>query len=703
MLQEEEEKKKKEEKEKEGPIGGFCEDRCFASVPTRTPTLGPQPSLIGRALEEEVRTMRPSELSGPQERLVKPRIQLLSLLSALLAAITSLWSLRDPDACVTFTEEQAYTPKRCKALKDYADANTHLLGFCYRNCGESEVKIYACALIFAMLLQSLTVLPSHCHCGSTFLRVTWRVDLTGDLAELEELAVQRGQSWIWRRIQAWTGEQRGNLFDWLERLLQKQSKMLPLHMTVIHKASMFWLLIALLELLLHTASSVRLTQAVVSFECESVEGEELLVQAPVHNGLLEVTGQIVTLLLLSASLYLGNRAQWRICLEVPAALLADVLNVTAHGAALCSKNKHPTLSRVCGKELLDLRCLDGSPLPLTRFKQWPDGLVYAQFGLYAEKPTMLVRRRKYLLVLGGLTMILLFGASSSCWGCINEISLPNTGGLFDVEAQLLLLGSCGRHNGSGIPCLLGALCIGILLLAQLVILAAGPRGESLQDDDQMAVTLLDFREYQENLIHGLYAGESVRSHVWLCPKGEGWQVANFLDSDYEDRSQWRRSQSVVSGVRIVQEPDDDLWNLVHSRGLPTEEGPSTVYVQFDAEPGDEDPRGGRRAVRQMVPVDFLPGAFFCSVSVGRRAAWSNLSMLCAGAALALIGFDLSFHLSYSLQGTLLKDCEDILSGRCLELEPRPGGRQVASGLGVYLAILSGLGVAASMVILRALN
>lgn len=38
-----------------------------------------------------------------------------------------------------------------------------------------------------MLLQSLTVLPSHCHCGSTFLRVTWRVDLTGDLAELEDL------------------------------------------------------------------------------------------------------------------------------------------------------------------------------------------------------------------------------------------------------------------------------------------------------------------------------------------------------------------------------------------------------------------------------------------------------------------------------------------------------------------------------------
>ena len=31
---------------------------------------------------------------------------------------------------VSFTEEQAYAPKQCKALQGYADANTHLLGFC---------------------------------------------------------------------------------------------------------------------------------------------------------------------------------------------------------------------------------------------------------------------------------------------------------------------------------------------------------------------------------------------------------------------------------------------------------------------------------------------------------------------------------------------------------------------------------------------
>ena len=51
----------------------------------------------------------------------------MSLLSALTAAIISLWSLRDPGACVSFTEKQAYAPKQCKALQGYADANTHLL------------------------------------------------------------------------------------------------------------------------------------------------------------------------------------------------------------------------------------------------------------------------------------------------------------------------------------------------------------------------------------------------------------------------------------------------------------------------------------------------------------------------------------------------------------------------------------------------
>ena len=44
----------------------------------------------------------------------------------------------------------------------------------------------------------------------------------------------------------------------------------------------------------------------------------------------------------------------------------------------------------------------------------------------------------------------------------------------------------------------GAFCLVILILAQLVILAAGVTvSEKLQDDDQMAITLVDFREYQE--------------------------------------------------------------------------------------------------------------------------------------------------------------------------------------------------------------
>ena len=40
------------------------------------------------------------------------------------------------------------------------------------------------------------------------------------------------------------------------------------------------------------------------------------------------------------------------------------------------------------------------------------------------------------------------------------------------------------------------------------------------------------------------------------------------------------------------------------------------------------------------------------VSVGRQDAWNNLSMIASCSALALVVFDLTFHLQYSIQGTL---------------------------------------------------
>ena len=43
--------------------------------------------------------------------------------------------------------------------------------------------------------RSLTVLPSHCNCGM-FLRVTWRVDFTGDLAELEDFHKKMEGFWV---------------------------------------------------------------------------------------------------------------------------------------------------------------------------------------------------------------------------------------------------------------------------------------------------------------------------------------------------------------------------------------------------------------------------------------------------------------------------------------------------------------------------
>lgn len=140
-----------------------------------------------------------------KERLLKPWLQFLSLLSALLAAIMSLWSLRDPDACVSFTEEQAYAPKQCKALKGYADANTHLLGFCYMNCGDTEAFLlnYGTELWWAFIFVLLWPWCSLCHCKMNpcfFFRISfilfWR-DVCFFLGVWHRKYVSMPGRWFW--------------------------------------------------------------------------------------------------------------------------------------------------------------------------------------------------------------------------------------------------------------------------------------------------------------------------------------------------------------------------------------------------------------------------------------------------------------------------------------------------------------------------
>eukprot|EP00438_Fugacium_kawagutii_P004213 Skav215945 [mRNA] locus=scaffold226:699203:702368:+ [translate_table: standard] len=173
---------------------------------------------------------------------------------------------------------------------------------------------------------------------------------------------------------------------------------------------------------------------------------------------------------------------------------------------------------------------------VARVMRCDSSILRAHFGPVArERSTPEARLRNYLLAVASLGAVLLFNSSSSCWGCINEVSLGETGGLFDVEAQLLLGPGWTTDGGK----------------------MGGAKGDKLQDDDQMAITL-------ENLLHSVYAGQHVRSHVWLCPVDDpvvsdavAWRVANFDEcSSATPRSQWRRSQSVVSGVRIVEEPDE---------------------------------------------------------------------------------------------------------------------------------------------------
>ena len=83
------------------------------------------------------------------------------------------------------------------------------------------------------------------------------------------------------------------------------------------------------------------------------------------------------------------------------------------------------LSRVYGKELTDLHHHHQS-VSVKYPKLWGDDseLLHAHFGHVTERSTPQVRRRGYyLLALAGLGAVLLFNSSSSCWGCINDVSL----------------------------------------------------------------------------------------------------------------------------------------------------------------------------------------------------------------------------------------------------------------------------------------
>lgn len=81
----------------------------------------------------------------------------------------------------------------------------------------------------------------------------------------------------------------------------------------------------------------------------------------------QVSGQLLTILLFF-SIFLSSRAQWRICLEVTAGELRQLLGPPHGGGVVVPKTRHPVLSRVFGKELTELR--GRRPLPVDQPKMW---------------------------------------------------------------------------------------------------------------------------------------------------------------------------------------------------------------------------------------------------------------------------------------------------------------------------------------------
>jgi hypothetical protein len=633
--------------------------------------------------ESELLVMNPVEKNDPEERLMEPQRQLAALCLGAVAAGLSLYALRTPAACVHFTDDEADAPKSCQASRN-PTTKARLFDFCSLDCSTAHVWWLTFCLLVGIMLQGLTVLPTHCNCGRQFLKVNWRVSFAGDVAEFQEMANSSSGSWAWRRIQAWTGKKTGNLFEWLSKHLQKQSRMLPLPFSSIQAISSLLHIVAIIELGISIFSSLPFTSG--HFECNGMSGDHVEVNVQPDYKEVEISLLVSAWVLLCLDLYLQLQATWMKCCTVTAGDARSCFKSTHHaprkdGKIICPLTEHRVLAQAVGMELMIVKNAKSAAVSIRNPDDW--GRDHEMITLCLKKyhipPSTRESRRNKVIAFTFLAIIFLASAAQSCWTCVNGVRLTDTGTSFDVNSQLLLLGSCGRHSGSGEPCRLGCIFLGLLLVAQLVVHLAGDK-----ESDNMAITLLDFRKYQENLLYDVYNEQDVRSHVWVQPYKDSWQIADFSEPP-EARSTWRRSEGLIQKVTVVQEPTGSPWLDVQCDGLPDDEGPATIFIEFEVDnPCEKTPL----KMRQIVPIDFLPGSFFCSVSVGKRRAWTLLSIAFCLIALALVGFDLGLHIDYYFAGSLLEDCNDILSGRCLVIES--GDTMLAhTSIGFYLAAVGG--------------
>jgi len=653
--------------------------------------------------------MSPALYGDPQEVLRHPKKQWWAMRFAALSLGMSLWALRAPVACVDFSAEEETAPQRCAV--DGADvpavgSNFHLLPTCVRSCSHTHYVLFLCSLIASLLLQALLVLPTLCNCGDSFMRVSWRVDFTDDIAEIRSQLDGPGGSWLWRRVQAWTGESAESLFEWLASAAQKNSRTLPLPSWSVASVSQALLGFAILQLVIQGVVLLpEPSRYQVSFECTAYDdGAPVRIRAPFDFSWLEIVGIGASIILLAIALALHSQAEW---LTHCQASMEDVQSIIFTGelgekraAILCPVNKHPVLSQVRGMELVHVS-VDGEALPFC-----PSGLIMTLQRQHVESYETLdlhfktlwpevgaIKQQRLTRVgLAALGALLLHASSVSCWSCINGVHIDDAASVFYVETTAALLGSCGRSVGTGVPSLLAALCLVTVSLAQAVMASAGnpdtPCGE-----DQLAITLLDFREYQENLLTNVYKGKKVRSHVWVQPLSKGkWEVAQFTRENVMQRYLWRRSEGVLHDVRIARSPSGERWKYINVEGLPASEGPPCVFIEFAL----EDPDGTRRHERQVVPADFLPGSFVCSVNLGRVAAWSSLSIVFGCIAMFLGLFDIVVYLiQFNLGRTFLGGCQDILSGRCLALADT-AGLEVNAAVGFYFACAGCICTAATL-------
>lgn len=673
-----------------------------------------------------------------------------------LAMLLSVWGLQRQISCVTHLESEAQLPARCHGLAGDPDA-LRLPDFCWEPCNSNHASHFFVMLAVGLVFQLSVIILNHGRCGN-WLQLSWFVDpsdvVGADRKGRSRRSWRRPLEYFkqqgWDRVaqevrKHFTHRGRGGLASVqaasicsrlclfcasvkLFIMIPQGTSLMGVHfecmgageepLHVYRRSHTRWVglisLVASFFLLLWTQWLEKKAQCVTKLTVEASSPE--ILKRHFHIG--------------EPCDYLKGGRRW------------------------FANSGSPSLGFE-GLSKVRVMALDSIRYRGVRYR--PDqalGLVPHRNEKTVDLffKTAKVRRffdnfhRKWGVFFYSGASIFLMSASTCCWTCLYKVRAVDGMSTLELDKLLLLMGSCGRAAGIGWPCQVASLLLFVATAQQLAIFAFAESNQAGGDvlrfskerklRESLQIRLLDFRKNQDLDAKLFEESKSempkFQCHVWVKrpPPEDGVDREEVMDCQTaieasaqargltrqdqtnlvelekgkakkakkdagrgsrkpgsDDRGEWTRSLKPKEVQLIASDRPSQKGAWMH--GLEREDyGLPSICIRIPGDAGHGDEKC------QIVPPEFVVGAFHTWVNIGPRHAWEKTSILMGawGAALALMDV-LWYYLTPD--GDILDDCSQVMnSHRCLNLkrmgDDGTGPLRFRASLGPYFAVIGAL-------------